>query len=57
MRWKHPGINWPISGGAFDIENRQQEADRLEVVMAEPDFWNNQVQAQAVSRQISDWKS
>ena len=52
----HAEINWPISGGAFDIENRQAETARLEGVTGEPDFWNNQARAQAISRQISDHK-
>ncbi|MCY4544496.1 MAG: peptide chain release factor 2 [Gemmatimonadetes bacterium] len=43
-------------GGAFDIENRQAETARLEGVTGEPDFWNNQARAQAISRQISDHK-
>ncbi len=56
MRWKIVGINWPISGGAFDIEKRTEVTARLEGVTGEPDFWNNQAKAQAISRQISGHK-
>jgi peptide chain release factor 2 len=39
---------WIIFGGIFDLAHKQQEVARLEAVMADPAFWDDQAEAKRV---------
>ncbi|HEY3298755.1 MAG TPA: PCRF domain-containing protein, partial [Armatimonadota bacterium] len=41
------------SGGIFDLAKRQSDIDKLEAQVSAPDFWDNQEEAQATLRQLS----
>lgn len=45
-----------LSGGIFDVPNKQQEITNLEEQATEPDFWNNQNQAQKVLQRLARLK-
>ena len=46
----------PSLGGIFDLEQRQVELAKFEARVAQPDFWDNQEEAQAVLRRLSQTK-
>ena len=45
------------SGGIFDLDKREQEIQRLNQVMSEQGFWNNQTKSQEIIRQLKRHKS
>ena len=46
----------PSLGGIFDLDKRQEELTKLEERVAQPSFWDNQEEAQAVLKQLSQTK-
>jgi len=49
--------NSPNSGGLFDVDRRLEEIAALEHQLAAPDFWNDQENAQRVTRQVAQLRA
>lgn len=45
-----------ISGGLFDLENKEARIQELDEKMLDPDFWNNQDKAQVVISELNELK-
>ena len=45
-----------LSGGLFDLEKMEVDIREFEEVMAQPEFWDNQDEAQAVISDLNDIK-
>lgn len=46
--WTKQPIVWRISGGLFDLPQKEKRIQELEQQMTDPDFWNDQENAQKV---------
>ncbi|MDB4895402.1 MAG: peptide chain release factor 2, partial [Firmicutes bacterium] len=49
--------NSRISGGLFDVDRRQEEIAQLEHKVAAPDFWNDQMAAQRIMKEVAALKA
>lgn len=56
-RWKIQPKNWRISGGLFDLENKEARIQELEEIMMMPDFWDDQNKAQSIINEVNSLKS
>lgn len=57
MYWKLQPQNWRISGGLFDLENKEARIQELDEMMLMPDFWNDQNGAQTVINEANGLKA
>ncbi|RKJ00997.1 PCRF domain-containing protein, partial [Butyricicoccus sp. 1XD8-22] len=57
IHWKLQPRNWRISGGLFDLENKEARIQELDEMMLMPDFWNDQEGAQKVINEANGLKA
>ena len=48
--------NWRTLGGLFDLEEKEARIAELEEIMTDPEFWNDQQDAQTVINEANALK-